>query len=581
MTLYGGFGDHKSEFNTMQSHGDPCGDPAYGFKASSYGYPADHESKFNTICAGHTPGLPSTSLLGEKYGTEPESVAYPGHPAFSHNSMPMSILNSGFDTLPVANKFANLDRLGFVDSDGYCSPPIDEFSSSESASSPAHEPALQATTSVTPGLAASPNYSRSPTVSELSTLPDYKSELSTSLGQSTIGCQEARPMQAEAQTAQIQIPASDHHAGDCPIDHHPKGDSPTIIDLTGSPTIIDLTGSPTASPQHWGNRHFGSERRQVPISDHHIRDHHPSHYHTGDYRMGDFPTGDHPVGGHPSDDYPLDNDLMGGGLTGSLHASRQDWPRWLGQDHFRDRMNSQPGRGFSSDNSPTGYVEAGFTGRWANTEDWGFVNPHGGNHVEPGPTVTENLLAKFDNTYGLPQSTHHWNPAPMSAFQPVKRSSAQKYRANLETTRYEDGEVLRYGAGESYRPFNRDNRDNRERERSPPPRRARSPLRDRDLRARTPPVASDSYVPNRSPRRRSRSPDRYRAPDRARDSGGESWRRRDSSRGRARSPLPAVRRVSPRRSPRRSPNRYSPAPRRDDRFDRARSPRRDFDNRDR
>lgn len=146
----------------------------------------------------------------------------------------------------------------------------------------------------------------------------------------------------------------------------------------------------------------------------------------------------------------------------------------------------------------------------------------------------------------------------------------------LINTRYEDGEVLRYGAGESYRPFNNGNRDRS-------PRRVRSPPRDRererDQRPRTPPVASDSYVPGRSPRRRSRSADRYRGPDRARDNGGESWRRRDSSRVRVRSP---VRRPSPpaRRSPRRSPPRYSPAPRRDDRFDRARSPRRDFDNRD-
>lgn len=168
-----------------------------------------------------------------------------------------------------------------------------------------------------------------------------------------------------------------------------------------------------------------------------------------------------------------------------------------------------------------------------------------------------------------------FSPANRSHFLSANNSRARKCQTN-KITRYEDGEVLRYGAGESYRPFNRD------RDRSP--RRARSPLRDRDRerdrdhRARTPPVTSDSYVPNRSPRRRSRSPDRYRAPDRARDSGGESWRRRDSSRGRVRSP---VRRVSPRRSPRRSPNRYSPGPRRDDRFDRVRSPRRDFDNRDR
>ncbi|RYO98753.1 hypothetical protein DL766_003045 [Monosporascus sp. MC13-8B] len=58
--------------------------------------------------------------------------------------------------------------------------------------------------------------------------------------------------------------------------------------------------------------------------------------------------------------------------------------------------------------------------------------------------------------------------------------------------RYDDGEVTRYGAGESYRPFN-SNRSPR-RARSPPPRE----------RARSPPlVDSDRYVPGR---RRSRTP---------------------------------------------------------------------------
>ncbi|KAI8624594.1 hypothetical protein F5Y19DRAFT_309810 [Xylariaceae sp. FL1651] len=137
--------------------------------------------------------------------------------------------------------------------------------------------------------------------------------------------------------------------------------------------------------------------------------------------------------------------------------------------------------------------------------------------------------------------------------------------------RYDDGEVTRYGAGESYRPFN-SNRSPR-RARSPPPReRPRSPL------------DSDRYVPDRAPRRRSRSVDRYRRePSRdrrdvrdmrdVRDTGGDSWRRDDRSRSLRRSP--------PRRSPpRRSPPRRSPprrfSPRRDDR-DRQRSPRRGFD----
>ncbi|KAL2157032.1 hypothetical protein VTH06DRAFT_7946, partial [Thermothelomyces fergusii] len=72
-----------------------------------------------------------------------------------------------------------------------------------------------------------------------------------------------------------------------------------------------------------------------------------------------------------------------------------------------------------------------------------------------------------------------------------RKAARDRLRTSLTET-YEDGEVRRYGAGESYRPFNRD------RDRSPPPR-IRSPLRDR---GRSPlPVTSDSYVPARSPLR--------------------------------------------------------------------------------
>ncbi|KAI1471995.1 uncharacterized protein F4812DRAFT_416315 [Daldinia caldariorum] len=132
--------------------------------------------------------------------------------------------------------------------------------------------------------------------------------------------------------------------------------------------------------------------------------------------------------------------------------------------------------------------------------------------------------------------------------------------------RYDDGEVTRYGAGESYRPFN----SNRS------PRRARSPPR-----GRSPPLLdSDRYVPGRSPRRRSRSADRYRR-DPSRDRRdtrdmGDSWRRRDRSRSLRRSP---PRRSPPRRSPpRRSPPPRRFSPRRDDR-DRLRSPRRGYETR--
>lgn len=466
---------------------------------SSYGDPADQESEFNTICAGHTPRLPPMFLPGANYGPEPESVAYADHPAFSHGSMPMTTLNSGFDTPPVANASACLDSLGFCNPDGGWSPSnpsTEEVESPELASSPEYGRAVQDTTSVTSAAVASPDYRRSPTGSEVSTLRDYESEPS-------------------------QGPTSDYHT----------------------------------------------------------------------------------AGGH-TDDESMGHDSTCDDLAGSVPVSPQNW---FVQDDTRVWIHSQACRDFGSDNPTQGIIDVGWQGGWAvvaDPMDSPFVNPVDPydrySSGPPGFPLTESRLAELEaisnflcpgvdrqpqvhfntvalgfTTYDLPQPTHTWTPAPVSVFHRPTKSRSRKYHANLNTTRYEDGEVLRYGAGESYRPFN--NRDNRDRERSP--RRPRSPLRDRDHRVRTPPVASDSYVPNRSPRRRSRSPDRYRAPDRARDSGGENWRRRDSSRGRARSP-PAVRRVSPRRSPRRSPNRYSPAPRRDDRFDRARSPRRDFDIRD-
>ncbi|ROT40242.1 hypothetical protein SODALDRAFT_91771 [Sodiomyces alkalinus F11] len=150
--------------------------------------------------------------------------------------------------------------------------------------------------------------------------------------------------------------------------------------------------------------------------------------------------------------------------------------------------------------------------------------------------------------------------------------------------RFEDGEVTRYGAGESWRPFPRDRS----------PRRPRTPPRDRDRdrdrewdrdrnirdrdrvrereRPRSPPLVSDSYVPGRSPpRRRSRSFDRFRR-ERSRGGGADTWRRRDRSRSLPRRPSP------PRRSPvgRRTPLGRSPAIR-DERPDRPRSPRRDRD----
>ncbi|KAG6004846.1 hypothetical protein E4U21_000684 [Claviceps maximensis] len=190
--------------------------------------------------------------------------------------------------------------------------------------------------------------------------------------------------------------------------------------------------------------------------------------------------------------------------------------------------------------------------------------------------------------------------------------------------RYDDGEVVRYGAGESWRPTPRGGppgdrsprrprspgrdrprspiRDRlrspvRERPRSPPPRdRPRSPMRDRPRspgrdrprspgrdrprspRARSPrprsPVipSSDSYVPGRyPPRRRSRSGgDRFTRRERSRERDSPPRRRE-----RTRSPPPPMRR-SP-GPPRRSLSRRG-SPIREMRFERPRSPpRRDWE----
>ncbi|KJR83927.1 uncharacterized protein SPSK_00241 [Sporothrix schenckii 1099-18] len=147
--------------------------------------------------------------------------------------------------------------------------------------------------------------------------------------------------------------------------------------------------------------------------------------------------------------------------------------------------------------------------------------------------------------------------------------------------RFDDGEVTRYGAGESWRPSAR--------ERSPW--RERSPIRDRERirdwdgrdsrdRRASPPPSSDSYIPGRSPRRpRSRSIDQYRISERARES--ERWRPVERSRSRPRSP--GMRHIGNGNDIRRSPpRRLSPryvSPRRggDDRGrildrDRGRSP---------
>ncbi|OAR01821.1 hypothetical protein LLEC1_00666 [Akanthomyces lecanii] len=139
--------------------------------------------------------------------------------------------------------------------------------------------------------------------------------------------------------------------------------------------------------------------------------------------------------------------------------------------------------------------------------------------------------------------------------------------------RFDDGEVVRYGAGESWRPTPRDRSPRRHRsparsrERGPPrsprprspPLRPRSPGMGSSAGAGSGPGGSDSYVPGRYvPRRRSRSIGFRR--ERSRDRVvADSPRRRD----RTRSPLSALapRSPLPTRSPmRRSPLHRSPPP---------------------
>ncbi|KAI1649493.1 uncharacterized protein F4817DRAFT_330542 [Daldinia loculata] len=204
-------------------------------------------------------------------------------------------------------------------------------------------------------------------------------------------------------------------------------------------------------------------------------------------------------------------------------------------------------------------------------------NPQPAQGSQQGPNQeleTRNYLQDTSHTSNPPEAVELFPSIGSSRgdilFAP--RSDPRDYGAfahrgmdrDSRSRRYDDGEVTRYGAGESYRPFN----SNRS------PRRARSPPR-----GRSPPLLdSDRYVPGRSPRRRSRSADRYRR-DLSRDRRdtrdmGDSWRRRDRSRSLRRSP---PRRSPPRRSPpRRSPPPRRFSPRRDDR-DRLRSPRRGYD----
>lgn len=418
-------------------------------------------------------------------------VAYPGYPPFSHGSMGMELLNSGFDVLPVANSNAILELNCF----GGCSE-------------------------------ESPINTESPYYGPPSTSPSEISSL-----------------------ADLEQDPNIHHSPTTPSPQGPVpgGATPLLSPRsTGGPLNIE---SPCYGPPGSSFSAFSS----LPDYESDLSIHHDPTTSTPQESM--------PEGASPS----LSARLTEGQLSSESQLE-------LSRSVYVTTVPVCWGGGFSKAAGTSGTDQAdGTDSDGSQCHDFlrsrlGISRKFGYSMPSPDPTK---LVGESQACPVAPASFNTERP--------------QRICTNRNMTRYEDGEVLRYGAGESYRPFNNGNRD---RERSPPPRRARSPLRprspirdrDRDLRARTPPIISDSYVPNRSPRRRSRSPDRYRGPDRARDMGGESWRRRDNSRARIRSP---VRRISPRRSPRRSPGRFSPGPRRDDRFDRARSPRRDFDIRDR
>lgn len=526
---------------------------------------------------------------------EPESVAYPGYSAFSNASTGMENLNRGFDVLPVANENALLVKQGC----GYLTytyanylpgnwqggwgqnvlpqPEVNQYNRQrETSYSPIPPPqseqeSRQREESYSPTSPPQPEQAFSPTFSGRSpTSPDspfdpcalaYDEYYQYEYGSNS-------PMYGESPVASIHSP-----------------NSPTAYTL-GSFIRDGSAPSPDYGPR--SHTSFPVSPTYAPAS--------PAMYQYEHRAFGPLPSPEHErpssLGSSTlrSSPPPLEHDLSS--PRPDLHSSpprhvpaspsyapqspqvfRQASPLW--------DVRSIDSRAFSGSlrqlERPEGYRLNGSTLPW--------LKPYGttANHLHSqAQWPSYHGMQAIETTEEPRESSRSSTKRPRSdslgeILQPhVKRrrrcSCVKGDPANPRIIRYEDGEVLRYGAGESYRPFNRD------RDRSP--RRPRSPLRDRerdrdrDHRGRTPPVTSDSYVPNRSPRRRSRSPDRYRAPDRARDTGGESWRRRDSSRGRIRSP---VRRLSPRRSPRRSPNRYSPAPRRDDRFDRVRSPRRDFD----
>ncbi|KAG8160432.1 hypothetical protein KVR01_009968 [Diaporthe batatas] len=126
-------------------------------------------------------------------------------------------------------------------------------------------------------------------------------------------------------------------------------------------------------------------------------------------------------------------------------------------------------------------------------EDKAVNNPSRPRDRKPRRPVADNsplLWGPPDLSSSSPLSTHtpagtrlRRTPTPRSALIFVPQSPKinmfpfhHHHETDLIRTRYDDGEVVRYGAGESYRPFNSGSSNTRDRS----PRRARSPLRDRD-----------------------------------------------------------------------------------------------------
>lgn len=454
-----------------------------------------------------------------EYLSGPESLSHPGHEAFTNGSMGMHTLSADFAEAPVANPEANAEY---------------DFFSDPGANTP-------------------------------ETFSNYDTPLSQYLPDSGFFFPPIQPRPSST----VPSDRDDHSVRN---ENQSENIDPRFRQgfVSLSPNLFTYSEvsslGRSASPDHeeqpaethhdfqWDDRHYQQDGHQSQQEVHSHQGHEHHYWQVPDYQYGNYQEAE-----RPQAEYQHGNVSWAGDFVQPICSAR---PQEIDSNYGGRYLPNSP--------IPAPILERTNARDLRKQPKFCRVKKDSVTSMQC-PSWPKNLELPSDSKENLTSSESHKPCGP---------------RTNKKLTRYDDGEIIRYGAGESYRPFN-----NRERDRDRSPRRARSPLRDRDRererdrdrdrdhRPRTPPIGSDSYVPNRSPRRRSRSPDRYRGPDRARDVVGESWRRRDNSRGRARSP--PVRRISPRRSPRRSPGRYSPPLRRDDRFDRARSPRRDFDIRDR